>query len=66
VADVNDLPDIAARIGNELRNEHLVGYAAPQETRDGRFRRVKLSVVNCVETAPLRVQYRHGYHAPNQ
>jgi VWFA-related protein len=66
VADVNDLPEIATRIGNELRNEYLVGYAAPQETRDGRFRRVKLSVVNCAEPAPLRIQYRHGYHAPNE
>ncbi len=66
VANVNDLPEIAARIGNELRNQYLVGYAAPLETRDGRYRRVKLTVVDYDETAPLRVQYRHGYHTPNQ
>jgi Ca-activated chloride channel family protein len=66
VADFNDLPEIAGRIGTELRNQYLVGYAAPLETRDGRYRRVKLTVVNYDQTAPLRVQYRHGYHTPNQ
>jgi Ca-activated chloride channel family protein len=66
VPDFNDLPEIAGRIGNELRNQYLVGYAAPLGTRDGRYRRVKLTVVNYEQTAPLRVQYRHGYHTPNQ
>jgi len=66
VADFNNLPEIAGRIGDELRNQYLIGYAAPLEARDGRYRRVKLTVVNYEQTAPLRVQYRHGYHTPNQ
>lgn len=66
VADIDELPEIAARIGDELRNQYLVGYPSPAETRDGRFRRVKLTVVNYEVPAPLRVQYRRGYHAPNQ
>jgi VWFA-related protein len=37
-ADANELPDIAAKIGVELRNRYVLGFTPANQARDGRFR----------------------------
>lgn len=66
VDNLDDLPEISARIGKLLRNEYVIGYNPAREDRDGKYRKVKLSVVGTGELSPLRVQYRTGYYAPAQ
>jgi Ca-activated chloride channel family protein len=60
VSDVNDLPEISAKIGNDLRNEYLLGYyaAAP---RDGKYHKVNVSLPD--QALPLRTYFRKGYYA---
>jgi Ca-activated chloride channel family protein len=70
VSDINDLPAISAKIGNDLRNEYLLGYYAAA-TRDGKYHKVNVSVIDEKpsderlpdQMPPLRAYFRKGYYA---
>jgi hypothetical protein len=64
--NLRDLPDIAAKIGIELRNEYLIGYSPTIGERDGKFRRIKVKVIQPHGLPPLKAYWRHGYFAPTQ
>jgi VWFA-related protein len=64
IDDLNDLPRISERIGVELRNQYLLGYAPTNLERDGKYRRIKLDLAPPAGMPALRVQYRQGYYAP--
>lgn len=66
VENLNDLPDIAAKIGIELRNQYVLGYAPTNQERDGKYRRVKVKVKQPRGLPPLRAFWRLGYYAPTQ
>ncbi len=61
VSDVNDLPAISAKIGNDLRNEYLLGYYTAA-TRDGKYHRVNVNL-SAPEMPALHAYYRKGYYA---
>jgi Ca-activated chloride channel family protein len=63
VQDLNELPTIAEHIGNQLRSQYVIGYIPANNERDGKYRRVKLTV-DPPPSQPLRVYYRRGYFAP--
>lgn len=64
VDDLAELPDIAAKIGIELRNRYLLGYSPTDRQRDGRYHRVRVQVVPPHGLPPLRAYWRTGYYAP--
>jgi Ca-activated chloride channel family protein len=64
VENLNELPDIAAKIGIELRNQYLLGYTPSNQERDGRYRRVTVKLVQPRGLPPLRAFWRLGYYAP--
>jgi VWFA-related protein len=65
VSNSNELPEIAAQIGLELRSQYVLGYSPRDDARDGKYRRVSVRVDN--SGAPrLRVDYRRGYFAPTE
>jgi Ca-activated chloride channel homolog len=66
VGNLNDLPAISAAIGNELRNEYLLGYYPRNVSRDGKYRQVKMKLVVPDPAAELRTYYRRGYYAPTE
>ena len=66
VENLNDLPDIAAKIGIELRNQYVLGYSSTNQERDGKYRRVKVKVMQPRGLPPLRAFWRLGYYAPSQ
>jgi Ca-activated chloride channel homolog len=65
VGNLNDLPTISARIGNDLRNEYLLGYY-PVESRDGKYHHVKVDLALPDNVPPLRANYRRGYYATSE
>ncbi len=65
VDNLNDLPSISARIGNDLRNEYLLGYYSAA-VRDGKYHQVKVNLSIAGDMPPLRAYYRKGYYAPQQ
>ena len=66
VENINELPDIAAKIGIELRNQYVLGYTPTNQTKDGKYRRVKVKLVQPRGLPPLRAAYRTGYYAPTK
>src|SRR4029077_16620898 len=42
VENINDLPDVAAKIGIELRNQYVLGYTPKHQDRDGKYRHVQV------------------------
>jgi VWFA-related protein len=65
VSNLEDLPSISARIGNQLRNQYLLGYSPMNAERDGKYRNIKLKVSVLPDPRDLRVYYRHGYYSPS-
>jgi len=63
-ADLIELPDIAAKIGIELRNRYVLGYSPTSPLRDGRYHHVQVKVVPPRGLPPLRASWRLGYFAP--
>ncbi len=66
VENINELPDIAAKIGIELRNQYVIGYSPSNQTRDGKYRRVTVKLNQPRGLPPLRPFWRQGYYAPQQ
>ena len=66
VENLAELPDVAAKIGIELRNQYVVGYTPSNVARDGKYRRVNVKVVQPRGLPPLRAFWRTGYYAPTQ
>lgn len=66
VENLNELPDIAAKIGIELRNQYVIGYSPANQTRDGKYRRVTVKLNQPRGLPALRPFWRQGYYAPAQ
>ncbi len=66
VDNLNELPDIAAKIGVELRNQYVLGYSPQNQERDGKFRRVVVKLVQPRGMPTLRPFWKQGYYAPAQ
>jgi VWFA-related protein len=63
-ADTSELPDIAAKIGIELRNRYVLGYSPSDRQRDGRYHKVQVKMVPPHGLPPLKAFWRMGYYAP--
>jgi VWFA-related protein len=66
VDNVNELPDVAAKIGVELRNQYILGYSPQNTTRDGKYRKVQVKLVQPKNMPLLRPFFKQGYYAPGQ
>ena len=66
VENLNELPDVAARIGIELRNQYVLGYVPTNQKKDGKWRRVRVTLAKIRGMPPLRAHYRLGYYAPSR
>ncbi len=66
VENVNELPDIAAKIGIELRNQYVLYYTPKNPQRDGKYRHVLVKLVQPRGLPPLKAFFRLGYYAPAQ
>ena len=65
VENLNDLPDIAAKIGMELRNQYILGYHPSNKAHDARWRKIKVKLRAPKGLPPLSVYAKTGYYAPN-
>jgi Ca-activated chloride channel family protein len=65
-SDPSDLPNVAVRIGIELRNQYVLAYSPKNQKKDGKYRRVEVKVTKPVGIPNLKVHWRLGYYAPSQ
>jgi Ca-activated chloride channel homolog len=63
--NVNQLPDIVAKIGAELRNQYILGYRPSNKSHDARWRKIKVKVQPPKGLPPLSVYAKTGYYAPS-
>src|SRR5579871_2011092 len=65
VERLEDLPDIATKIGMELRNQYVLGYRPSNKAHDARWRKVKVKLRPPRGLPPLTVYSKTGYYAPS-
>ena len=66
VENLNDLPDVAAKIGMELRNQYVIGYHPSNHAHDAKWRKVKIKLRPPKGLPPLNVYAKTGYFAPSR
>jgi len=66
VSSLNDLPDIARKIGMELRNQYVLGYRPTDKRHNGSWRKIKVKLHVPRGLSPLSVYAKTGYYAPTQ
>ncbi len=66
ISDINDLADVAIKIGVELRNQYVLGYRPKNVVRDGKWRKLKVKLVAPKGLPTLNVHSKTGYYAPQQ
>ncbi len=66
VENLAELPDIAAKIGIELRNQYVLYYSPKNQDRDGKYRHVSVKLNQPRGLPPLKAFFRLGYYAPSQ
>ncbi len=64
--NLNDLPDIAAKIGEELRNQYVLGYHPSNKAHDARWRKIKIKLRTPKGLPPLTAYAKTGYYAPSR
>lgn len=62
--NISELPDIAVKIGLELRNQYVLGYRPSHKAHDGRWRKIKIKMRAPRGLPPLTVYSKTGYYAP--
>jgi Ca-activated chloride channel homolog len=65
VENINDLPDVAAKIGFELRNQYVLGYRPSNNAHNARWRKIKIKLRVPKGLPPLSVYAKAGYYAPS-
>jgi len=59
---LSDLPSVFEQIAEQLRHQYTLGYYPSQPTRDGRYRRIRVTV----DYPDAHVRARPGYRAPTR
>ncbi len=66
IENLNELADVASKIGVQLRNQYLLGYSPHNQKHDGKYRRVQVKLVQPKGLPELRAYWRRGYYAPSE
>jgi len=57
----DNIPEAAAAISTELRNQYVLGYHPSESSRTGRSHKIKVRMAKARDSAALHVQYRKQY-----
>ena len=63
---LSELPEVVERLSREIRTQYLLGYTSTNANNDGRYRKVKVELVQPPNAPPLRYSWRRGYYAPDE
>jgi VWFA-related protein len=66
IDNLNELPDVATKIGAGLRNQYMLGFAPAMPKRDGKYHKIVVKLAAPKGLPPLRASFRSGYYAPAQ
>jgi Ca-activated chloride channel family protein len=60
-----DLPDIAGKIGSQLRHRYILGFSPRGQPGDGRYHSLQVKMVRTRGLPPLLASWRLGYFDPD-
>jgi Ca-activated chloride channel family protein len=66
VKAADDLPELAANLSTEIHSEYVLGYSPSDSQRDGKYRKVKVELIQPGLTSRLHTSWKHGYYGPTQ
>jgi Ca-activated chloride channel family protein len=68
IRNVSELPDVAERIGRELRSQYVLGYRPTETPRGGAWRKIRvlLKSPSSAGSSDLQVRSKRGYLAPGE
>lgn len=61
---LKDLPNAIERISREFRNQYMIGYSSNNPQNDGKYRKVKVELIESPFHKALHLFWRRGYFAP--
>jgi Ca-activated chloride channel family protein len=64
--DTGEVRKIVAEIAHELRSQYSIAYSSTNNNRDGRWRRVKVSLQPGSLASANQIRHRRGYFAPKE
>jgi Ca-activated chloride channel homolog len=66
ITDVNEMPEVALRIGTQLRTQYVLGYRPEDVPRDGKWHKINVKLRLPKQLAFLSVHAKSGYYAATQ
>ncbi len=66
VDNPNDLPDIAAKIGIQLRNQYVLAYQPVQKPKDGKWHKIRVKLLPPKGLPSLHVHAKQGFYATTE
>ena len=64
VKAMDDLPETVDKLGEELRNQYVLGYSTNNRQNDGKYRKVRVELLETIRRMSFNVFWRRGYFAP--
>lgn len=66
INNLDELPDAAAAVSREIRNQYILGYSPSSGVFDGQWRKIKVNAVPDTSGTALHVYSKQGYLAPQR
>ena len=66
VRRASDLSEVAAKIGDALRNQYIIGYRATGDAPPGKWQGIRVKLNLPSKQKRLHVDARRGYYAPER
>ena len=66
VRKLDELPELAAKISEELHSEYVLGYFPAKTERDGKYRKIRVELAKPADGPSLHASWRRGYYGPLQ
>jgi Ca-activated chloride channel family protein len=66
VSNLNDLPDVADKIGTALRDEYILAYKPSIEPCDGKWHKIRVKLLPPKGLPDLHVSAKKGFYAPSE
>jgi Ca-activated chloride channel homolog len=62
-AGLEKVPEIAADVSRQMRNQYVLGYRPHNNARDSKWRKIKVNVIQAAGEARVQTRYKKGYVA---
>jgi Ca-activated chloride channel family protein len=64
VANIQQLPDVASKIGLALRNQYVLAYKPSEAKHDGRYHHIQVTLAPPEHFSRLQAFWKQSYYAP--